>query len=89
MKLIGWKFFALGNDLQKHYAVTVHNRFQTLMNDTSDLPREKKYNNLIIADNEVAPDILPKKRYFWQQQQHPKRKRGTGNGSCAKFSMTY
>lgn len=42
MKLIDWKVVALGNDLQKHYPVTVHNKFQTLMNDTSDLTREKK-----------------------------------------------
>ena len=37
MKLIDWKTTALGNDLQKHYAVTVYNRFQTLMNESTDL----------------------------------------------------
>ena len=31
MKIIDWKTATLNNDLQKHYAVTVYNRFQTLM----------------------------------------------------------
>ena len=36
MKLIDWKTTAPDNDLQKH-AVTVYNRFQTLMNESTDL----------------------------------------------------
>ena len=62
MKLINWKTAALDNDLQRHYAVTVYNRFQTLMNESTDLSCENRYNNLIKANNEIAPEILPKKR---------------------------
>ena len=62
MKLIDWKAIALDNDLQKHYAVTVYNSFQTLMNESTDLLCENIYNNLIKANNEIAPEILPKKR---------------------------
>ena len=62
MKLIDWKTTALVNDLQKHYAVTVYNRFQTLMNKSTDLSCANRYNNLIKASNEIAPEILRKKR---------------------------
>ena len=62
MKLIDWKAIALDNDLQKHYAVTVYNSFQTLMNESTDLLCENIYNNLIKANNEIALEILPKKR---------------------------
>ena len=62
MKLIDWKTTALGNDLQKHYAVMVYNRFQTLMNESTDLSCANRYNNLIKASIEIAPEILRKKR---------------------------
>ena len=62
MKLTDWKTTALDNDLQKHYALTVYNRFQTLMNESTDLSRENRYNNLIKANNEIATETLPKKR---------------------------
>ena len=61
MKLIDWKTTALDNDLQKH-AVTVYNRFQTLMNGSTYLSCQKRYNNLIKANNEIAPETLPQKR---------------------------
>ena len=46
----------------KNYAVTVSNRFQTLMNESTDSSCENRYNDLIKANNEIAPEILPKKR---------------------------
>ena len=61
MKLIDWKTTVLDNDLEKHYAVTMYNRFQTLMNESTDLLCENRYNNLIKANNEIAPENLPKK----------------------------
>ena len=54
MKLTDWKTTALDNDLQKHYAVTVHNRFQTLMNESTDLSCANRCNNLIKANNDIA-----------------------------------
>ena len=62
MRLIDSKTTALDNDQQKHYAVTVYNRFQTLMNESTDLLCESRYNNLIKANNEIAPETLPKKK---------------------------
>ena len=53
MKLTDWKTTALDNDLQKHYVLTVYN---------IDLSCENRCNNLINANNEIAPEILPKKR---------------------------
>ena len=59
MKLIDWR---TDDDLQKHYTVTVYNIFQTLMNASTDLSCEYRYNTLIKANNEIASEILPKKR---------------------------
>ena len=59
MKLIDWR---TDDDLQKHYTVTVYNIFQTLMNASTDLSCENRYNTLIKANNEIAREILPKKR---------------------------
>ena len=62
IKIIDWKTTALDNDLQKHYAVTVYNRFQTLMNEYTDLSCENRYNNPIKGNNEMTSEILPRKR---------------------------
>ena len=59
MKLIDWR---TDDDLQKHYTVTVYNIFQALMNASTDLSCENRYNTLIKANNEIASEILPKKR---------------------------
>ena len=62
MKLTDWKTTALDNDLQKHYAATVYNRFQTPMNESTDLLCENRCNNLIKANNEITSETLHKKR---------------------------
>ena len=39
------------------------------MNDSTDLSCENRCNNLIKLNNEIAPEILPKKRKRYSLQQ--------------------
>lgn len=51
-------------DQQKHDILTVNNRSQTPMKESWDFSCEKRYSNLITANNEVALDNLTKKVFF-------------------------
>lgn len=64
MKTINWKEVALDRDLSKKYAVSVYNKFQLLTSNHSlELDNlELTYANLIQATEEVALEILPKKK---------------------------
>ena len=63
MKSIDWKKLSSDKNISSQYAVNVFNRFQEL---SSSLHLESDnidsiYNNLIVANEEVALSTLPKK----------------------------
>ena len=63
MKSIDWKKVSSDKDLSPQYAVNVFNRFQEL-SSSSHLGSDNIdsiYNNLIVANEEVALSTLPKK----------------------------
>ena len=56
------KSLAHDAEMTEKYAVAVHNRYEVLMNQTSEASWDHKYENLITANKEIALNILPKKR---------------------------
>ena len=64
MKTIDWKKVSQDKDLCKEFAITVHNRFQSLhpdiVLDADNL--EESYSSLTTITEEVASSLLPKKQ---------------------------
>ena len=71
MKSIDWKKVSSDKDLSSQYAVNVFNRFQEL-SSSSHLGSDNIdsiYNNLIVANEEVALSTLPKNQIAQKSDQ--------------------
>ena len=62
IKHIDWRAVSQDNDLQDKYVVAVHNRYQILINETSNWTTETKYSVLLSSNTKIAMNILPKKK---------------------------